>query len=145
MGSLPVWLPVNAWRAARGSRRAAAPAADPSDGRARREMWVETLEPLLGLLDEGTQSRLADSFPGFDARRGTRASILGTTVFAAVSLVVAALHLATDPRLVDAGVFLGAGLLGFEAWSRQQAWRQGRIRGSVCGLVLRPVARRLLS
>lgn len=141
MGSLPVWLPVSVLRALRAPARVA----DARERRARREMWVETLEPFLGLLDESTQEQLARSFPQLDAHRGTRASILGAGAFAAVSLLVAALHLATEPRLGDVLVLVVAGALGIEAWSRHLGWRRGQIRGSVIGLVLRPLARRLLT
>jgi hypothetical protein len=145
MGSLPVWLPVSLVRAVRGSLHSPARAVDGRELRRRREMWVETLEPVLGLLEHDMQSRLAESFPAFDQLRATRSSVLGQGVFAVLSVLVAGSYLVSDPRVVDAVVLVGAGALGLEAWSRHAAWRLGRVRGSVLGALLRPLARRLLA
>jgi hypothetical protein len=149
MGSLPVWLPVSLVRGLRaaGSRRAAPSRAGAGDEKRRRsrEMWVESLGPLFGLLDGATQERLAAAVPSFDPRRATRASILGTAALALVGAFSAGLYLASDPRPVDAVVLAACGALGLDAWSRHLALRRGRIQGSVAGVLLLPLARRLVA
>jgi hypothetical protein len=136
---------VRAIRAGRaGSRRPVDSDRAAEELRERREMWVETLEPFLGLLDAETQERLARAFPSFDPHRSTRASILGEAVVALVLALAATYGLAAKPPDLDAGSLLGAAALGADAWRRHSGFRRGRVPGSFVGVPLRPIAHRWL-
>jgi hypothetical protein len=110
----------------------------------RKRTWVETFAPLWGLLDAGTQRRLAELYE-FDAPRHTAWSALGVALLAGADLVLALGYLASRRGgLADLLVLLAAAYLFGESLLRLLRARSGEPAGSVLGRLLLPFARRLV-
>lgn len=112
--------------------------------RERHRAAVESMGPLLGLLDEATQARLAEVY-GHAPRQQTGWSIVAVAGGAAFGLWVAVGRLRGHAGgLGEGAIALGSLWLLLESGLRGFAWLQGRVVASALAGVVRPLARRFL-
>ncbi len=110
---------------------------------ADRQMWVGIGSSLFGFLDAPRQAALARLFtydPPLETRRSTTLGLALGGLATALALVYVARG---APQLVDFGMLFGGGGVAAESWVRRRRLDRGVISGSVLGVVLRPVVRRL--
>ncbi len=110
--------------------------------RDRRQTWVDTFAPVLGLLAPEEQERLRWIY-GFDPLRYTRSSLILTFLLGAPLTAIALGHLASgDATKVDGVALLVGILLCFDGFRR---WQSPEPRlGSLVAPLLRPFTRPLL-
>lgn len=107
-------------------------------------MWVETMRPLWGLLDQETQLRLGRTYR-YDPWKYTRWSIQGAGFVGVLGFAGAILSMAIGSATGADAFWLFAGIvLVWEALLRWRSYQQGEIRGSLLGLALKPLARKAL-
>lgn len=125
---------------------------DPAEVRARwlekhrRSLgtWVTTFPFVFGLLESEEQIRLAALYD-YEPDRWTRWSIGTVGAFSAISVAVSAINaVAGVARPADLAWALGGLLLGLESLARGRALSEDRIAGSLLGVVVRPVWKRLV-
>jgi len=141
MGSLPVVLAWEAWGAIRGEPAARPATRLPEESDADRYRMVE---PFLALLTPDEQSRLEERF-GFDPIRWGRITAALILLVCGSNVFAAAVNAATGRgSLADAAWLVAGTLLSIEQIARWRRLRDRRPAGSVLGVLVRPLARRLL-
>ncbi len=150
-GTLPVVLLFGIVDLLRGRRRPTPPPAPDEVAleweakRARQATWVETFAPLWGLLDIGSQDRLAAVYD-FDPRRASQLSILAAAFFGAAVAGLAGSYLASGAGGVfDLAALLAGGVVTLDALRRALVMLGGGRSGSVLAPFVRPLCAGALS
>jgi hypothetical protein len=109
--------------------------------RRERGLWVEPLAPVWGLLDEETQTTLAEAYD-YKPRYGTIASIVVTSVVGLASLLQLRAHIAMGAFAFDDIPLTALGIwCCVEVVLRAQAFQAGRSVPSAFAPLVAPLAR----